>query len=76
MNILIISVSYDFGESDQGHFELFSRRHGRGGVGDSGALSESLDGFLEIRESPLLVQDLISSSKFLEHEFSNYFCLL
>jgi hypothetical protein len=76
MNILIISVSYDFGESDQGHFELFSRRHGRGGVGDSGALSESLDGFLEIRESAVLVHDLISPSKFLEQEYPDYFCLL
>jgi hypothetical protein len=45
-------------------------------VGDSGALSESLDGFLEIRESAVLDHDLISPSKFLEQEYPDYFCLL
>jgi hypothetical protein len=65
-----------------------------------GALSESLDGFLEIRESAVsfalwrlipvveglarawqvlafavLAHDLISPSKFLEQEYSDYFCL-
>ena len=49
---------------------------GRGGVGGSGALSESLDGFLDISESAVLTHDLISPSKFLEHEYSDYFCLL
>jgi hypothetical protein len=41
-----------------------------------GAPSESLDGFLEIRESAVLDHDLISPSKFLEKKFSDYFCLL
>ena len=63
-------------ESDQGHFELFSRRHGRGGVWGSGALSDLLDGFLEIREFAVLTHDLISPSKFLEKEYSDCFCLL
>ena len=64
------------GASDQGHFGLFSRRHGRGGVGGSDALSESLDGFLEIRESAVLDHELISSGKFLLKEYPDYFCLL
>ncbi len=45
-------------------------------MGGAGALSESLDGFLEIRESAVLVHDLISPSKFLDNEYSDYFCLL
>jgi hypothetical protein len=40
------------------------------------ALSESLDGFLEIRESAVLAHDLISPTKFLEQEYSDCFCLL
>ncbi len=65
------------GESDQGHFGLFSRRHGRGGVGGAlDALSESLDGFLEICESAVFAHDLSSSGKFLEQEYPDYFCLL
>ncbi len=39
-----------------------------------GAPSESLDGFLEIRESELLDYDLISPSKFIEHGYSDHFC--
>jgi len=41
-----------------------------------GAPSESLDSFLEIRESAVLDHDLISPSKFLENEYSDYSCLL
>jgi|GEM_PF-4121676 len=48
----------------------------RWGGGALDALSESLDEFLEIRESAVLVHDLISPSKFLENEYSDYFCLL
>ena len=61
------------GESDQGHFGLLSRRHVRGALD---ALSESLDGFLEICEFAVLTHDLISPSKFLEKEYSDFFCLL
>ena len=61
------------GESDQGHFGSFYRRHVRGALD---ALSESLDGFLEICEFAVLTHDLSSSGKFLEQEYSDYFCLL
>ena len=40
------------------------------------AESEPLDGFLEIRESAVLDHDLMSYGKFLEQEYSDYFCLL
>ena len=49
---------------------------GEVGWGALDALSESLDGFLEICESAVLVHDLISPSKFLEQEHPDYFCLL
>ena len=39
------------GAADQGRFGLLSQRHGRGGVGALDALTESLDGFLDISES-------------------------
>ena len=39
------------GGADQGHFGSFSRRHGWARAWSPGALSESLDEFLEIRES-------------------------
>ena len=39
------------------------------------ALSESLDGFLEIRESTVLAKDLISPTKFLEQDYFDHFCL-
>ena len=61
------------GQSDQGHFGSFYRRHVRGALD---ALSESLDGFLEICEFAVLTHDLISPSKFLEKEYSDCFGLL
>ncbi len=63
--------------SDQGHFGSFYRRHGEwgGGLGP-GAPSESLNGFLEICESAAFSHDLTLPSKFLEQEYSDYFCLL
>ena len=45
-------------------------------MGDSGALSESLDGFLEIREFVVLDHYFISPNKSLELEYSDFFCLL
>ena len=39
-------------------------------------MCKSLDGFQEVRESVVLVDDLHSPSKFLEQEYSDYFCLL
>ena len=55
--------------------------HSLGGMGEVGwgaldALSESLDGFLEICESAVLNHELISSGKFLPKEYPDYFCLL
>jgi hypothetical protein len=41
-----------------------------------GVPSESLDGFVEVRESAVLGHDLILQSEFLEQEYSDYFCLL
>jgi hypothetical protein len=49
---------------------------GEVGWGTLDAPSESLDGFLEIRESAVLDHELISPSKFLEQEYPDYFCLL
>lgn len=48
----------------------------RGGVGGSGALSESLDGILDIREFVVLDHYFISPNKSLELEYPDYFCLL
>ena len=49
---------------------------GEVGWGALDALSESLDGFLEICEFAVLTHDLISPSKFLEKEYPDYFCPL
>ena len=46
------------------------------GWGALDALSESLDGFLDISESAAFIHDLILPSKFLEQEFTDYLCLL